>query len=205
MAVAGMYSHGGELRPEGDLAVAVKEYGVDIATSMALTPTLSVGAFAGGRQVQFASTTKTNGWGQVGMFYYPSPGISYGWAYRVSSGVSYWSANAQRGVINEPTLSQNLEISATMTYPSRSSAPIVTLSLASEKYFPGVSLFSTKGGLEVYPVSFIALRVGFKAGTVERIARYGVGLRFDPVRLDLAVGASRSEDRFAGISLSVSL
>jgi|WetSurMetagenome_2_1015567.scaffolds.fasta_scaffold86846_2 hypothetical protein len=205
LAVNATYTHGGELRPEGFLPVTIKEAGGDFALSMAIIPTLSIGAMGGVRKTEIASIPSTNEWGQAGMFYYPMPGIAYGIVYRIRTGSIYWFANGQNGLERESTMRQNVEIGATMNYPARSERPVVTLALSAEKYFPGVALYSTKGGLEVLPLPFLALRMGFKVGSVERVARYGVGIMVGPARLDAAIGPSRTDDQFAGLSLSLRL
>ncbi len=205
VAASGVYAHAGKLEPEGGPVVSLKVYGADLAGSYAILPTLSVGGLFGARKAAFDGESRTMGWGQIGMFYFPSPGISYGMAYRVIRGYTYWYANNQSGVEPEPDLIQNLEIGATMSYPARAERPIVTLSLTTEKSFPGVSLFSTKGGLEVLPTQFLSLRLGFKVGTLERVARYGFGLHFGRVHVDFASGPSRAENRFSGVSLMVNL
>ena len=205
LAASATYTHGGELRPEGFAPVPIGEAGGDFAISMAIIPTLSIGAMGGVRKTEIASIPSTNQWGQAGMFYYPMPGIAYGIVYRIRTGSIYWFANGQNGFEREPTMRQNVEIGATMNYPARSERPVVTLALSAEKYFPGVALYSTKGGLEVLPLPFLALRMGFKVGSVERVARYGIGIIIGPARLDAAVGPSRTDDQFAGLSLSLRL
>ena len=205
LAASGSVSHGGKLEPENGPVVDLKGYGADVAGSYALMPTLSLGGLFGIRNTDFGGTTVNYAWAHVGVFYYPSPGISYGMAYRMTRGHTYWYANLQSGVIREPDLLQNLEIGATMMYPSLAERPVVILALTTEKSFPGVSLFSTKGGLEVLPTRFLALRIGFKVGTLERVARYGIGLQFERFELDFAAGPSRAENRFSGVSLTVKL
>jgi hypothetical protein len=172
---------------------------------MSISPVLSVGAMGGIRRTDLISLPTTSQWAQAGLFYYPTPGIAYGIAYRVRNGYTYWFSNNQSGVQHDAKLGQIVEIGTTMTWPSRSDRPMVTLSLTTEKFFPGISLFSTKGGLEVLPVQFLALRMGFKVGSFERVARYGLGFLFDPLRLDAAIGPGRTDNRFAGVSLSVRL
>lgn len=204
-ALNALMSHGGSLSPETGPTTRFKAIGGDAGVSYLLLPTLSVGVVAGMRGVTIGTTQRTTGWGLVGVFYYPSPGISYGMTYGAVRGVTYWYSNAQDGVIWEPDLSQYLEIGAAMSYPARAKDPVVTLALATQRHFPGVSLFSTKGGLEVCPVPWAALRIGFKAGSVERVARYGIGFRISRVRLDLAFAPSAAENRFGGVALVIDL
>lgn len=204
-SASGMLTHGGRIDAGENIVVAYKEIGLDIAVSYLLLPTLSIGVLGGGRRSTFDETAISSAWSQVGIFYYPSPGIAYGMAYRAYRGATFWAANAQSGVGPQSDIQQNLELGATMTYPARSDRPVVTMSLTTEKYFPGVSLFSTKGGVEVFPWHFFVIRVGFKVGSVERIGRYGFGVHIDPVHLDFAIAPSRSENRFHGVSLAISL
>lgn len=205
VAVNGTLMHGGTLTPEEGPTTSISSMGGDIGVSYLLLPTLSAGAVAGVRRMSIGVDRRTTGWGLVGLFYFPSPGISYGLTYGAVRGVTYWYANAQSGVLWEPDLTQYLEIGATMSYPPRAQDPMVTLSLATARYFPGVSLFSTKGGLEINPVPWASLRVGFKVGSVERVARYGIGFRVSPLRLDFAFAPSAVESRFGGVSLMVDL
>ncbi len=205
VAVNGSLMHGGTLTPEVGPVIGFKGVGGDIGASYLLLPTLSVGVVAGVRGVTIGPERRTTGWGLAGVFYFPSPGISYGLTYGALRGVTYWYANAQSGVLWEPDLTQQLEIGATMSYPPRATDPVVTLSLATARVFPGVSLFSTKGGLEINPVSWASLRVGFKVGSVERVARYGIGFHLSRVRLDFAFAPSAVENRFGGVSLMVDL
>lgn len=204
-AVNGMLMHGGTLSPEDGPTTTISAIGGDIGASYLLLPTLSIGTMVGLRDITIGSDRRRTGWGLVGLFYFPSPGISYGLTYGAVRGVTYWYANAQSGVLWEPDLSQHLEIGATMSYPPRAQAPVVTLSLATARFFPGVSLFSTKGGLEINPVPWASLRVGFKVGSVERVARYGIGFRVSRARLDFAFAPSAVESRFGGVSLMVDL
>lgn len=205
IGVNGTLAHAGSYTPDGGPAVGLGLTGVDVAASYLLLPTLSVGMLAGVRWIRLAGEKGTTGWGTVGIFYSPSPGISYGMSYGARRGLTYWYANAQSGVEWEPDVLQALEIGATMSYPARAQVPTVVLSLTTQKFFPGVSLFSTKGGIEVYPLRIVSLRVGFKVGTVERVARYGVGLHLGGVRVDLAYAPTRVEQRFGGISVKVDL
>jgi hypothetical protein len=205
VALNGTVSHGGGIRPEGVSPFPAREFGGDLAVAYAFLPTLSAGVLAGIRKTEIASLPSTNVWTQVGILYYPSPGISYGATYRVRKGATYWFANAQNGFDKDTPVRQGVEIGATMTFPARSDRPVATLSLSTEKFFPGISLASTKGGLEYLPVEFLALRIGFKVGSFERAARFGLGILVDPFRVDVAVGPSMSDDRFAGVSLFVRL
>jgi hypothetical protein len=205
LAVNGLYMHDGTLSPEGGPHVGIGMRGADVTASLLLLPTLSVGVMVGGREILLDTDRRTTGWGNVGLFYFPSPGISYGISYRILRGATYWFANAQSGVTWEPDPFQTIEMGATMSYPARSKSPFVMLSLSTEKVFPGVSLFSTKGGLEVLPIPMLALRVGFKVGSVERVARYGIGVNLYGVHIDAAYAPSRAENRFGGVSLMVDL
>ncbi len=204
-AAGGMISHSGRLTPGEGYSVPFNEAGFDLAASYAIIPTMSMGVLVGGRRSTFDGVGLNSAWAQLGVFYYPSPGIAYGLVHRVFRGTVYWAANDQSGVVPDQEIRQNLELGATMTFPMRSDRPIVTLSLTTEKYFPGVAISSTKGGLEIFPWRFFAVRIGFKVGSVERVARYGFGIHIDPVHLDVALAPSRAESRFHGISLSITL
>jgi hypothetical protein len=204
-ALNALVMHGGMLDPEGAPVTDFRSTGGDICASYLLLPTISAGVIGGVRSMSIGEERRMMGWGLMGVFYYPSPGISYGLTYGAERGVIYWYANAQSGLFWEDDATQHLEIGATMSFPPRAKESIVTLSLAAQKVFPGVSLFNTKGGLEISPVPWATLRIGFKVGSNERVARYGFGFRFSRASVDFAFAPSAAEHRFGGLSVMVDL
>jgi hypothetical protein len=78
----------------------------------------------------------------------------------------------------------------------------VTLSLANEKIFGEAGLLY-KGGLEVCPFAFLALRWGYLAGLNVALARYGAGIRTDVVQLDYAISPSLNDVQFQQLTLSI--
>jgi len=176
--------------------------GGDLASSYRIMPTLSLGLLVGVREYSFADDRMTTGWVLVGLLYSPTPGISYGITYRARGSALRVIGGQHASLVVESQLPADLEIGASMTYPARSGSPIVSLALTTEKSFPAIQRFNTKGGLEVYPVQFIALRIGYKVGSSNNVARYGAGVRFDRFRLDLGIAPSSAEERSHVFSLS---
>lgn len=200
--VAGMVGRQGVLTGLDGLDHRFSYQGGDVAGSYRLLPTLTVGVLAGVRAYSFGDHTMSTGWAHVGVLYTPSPGITYGIAYRVRGSAVRVIANQDASLVRESTWPADLEIGAAMTFPARSGTPIVSLALTTEKSFPAVQRFNTKGGLEIYPVRFLALRMGYKVGSTTNVARYGAGVLVNRFRLDFGVAPSAAEDRSHTLSVS---
>jgi len=200
--VAGVLGRDGKIHGLDGAEFGFTYFGGDLGSSYRIIPTLSLGFLGGIRAYTFAGDKLVTGWGQIGVLYAPTPGISYGVTYRVRGSALRIVGGQESSIEHESSIPADLEIGAAMTFPARSGSPIVSLSLTTEKNFPAVQRFNTKGGLEVYPVQFVALRIGYKVGSSNNVARYGAGVLFDRFRMDIGVAPSAAEDRSHTLSLS---
>ena len=194
--------HDGKIHGYDGKEFQFSSQGVDLGSSLRIMPTLSLGLLLGVRSYSFAGDRVTTGWTQIGVLYNPTPGITYGVSFRVRGSALRVIAGQEAFLVKESAWPADLEIGAAMTFPARSGAPVVSLALTTEKNFPAVQRFNTKGGLEVYPMSFIALRVGYKVGSSNNVARYGAGVLFNRFRMDIGIAPSSAEERSHTLSLS---
>jgi len=203
--VAAVVSRDGILHAEDGAGFAFSSYGVDLGSSVRIIPTLTAGLLLGARSFRFADQTMTTGWVQAGVLYTPTPGITYGVSYRIRNNLICAIAGSQASLEREQTWPAELEIGAAMTFPAHSGMPMVTLALTTEKNFPSIQRFNTKGGLEVYPLPFVAVRLGYKVGSSVNVGRYGAGVKLGKLQLDVGIAPSSAEDRSHVLSLSYSL
>jgi hypothetical protein len=181
------------------------DYGADVAYARKFGSTFSAGALLSYRDSKGkrkdASAVST----AMGVFYSPTPGISYGFTY-AGLGQSLLASYDSTSYSLKQELSppQAVEIGATWKYPSAGQRSTVALNFASRKVF-GQSQTLYKGGLELSPWRWLALRGGVatEPGTVA--FRTGVGFMFSSFRIDYAVSPGPSPDRFHQLTLSVSL
>ncbi|MGA9121284.1 MAG: hypothetical protein WB699_18095 [Bacteroidota bacterium] len=202
--IGASYSGGGTVFAETGEGVPVQSYEFDVASSTRLIPTLSAGVLIGIRSFKFANLSRSSEWAQLGVYYNPLPGIAYGLVYRYRRGLVFAKAGQDLSLSLYPNTPADLELGAAMMYPANSNSPIVSLSLTTVRAFPSAERFNIKGGLEVYPISFLALRLGYKVGSTINLPRYGIGVHVMNFRCDFGIGPSQADDRFHGFSLSYS-
>jgi hypothetical protein len=162
--------------------------GYDIAFAQKVASTVSVGGSVSFRHGVIPQLSRANAASYtLGIDYVPNEDVSYGLALGgLGTGVEFVNDNSIVTPV-QVTLPRVLQVSAVMRFPTESSLerPFLVMALASEKAFgtPGVDY---KGGLEYYPVRFLALRFGYVAGPVASGQRFGVGLRLGLFALDFA-------------------
>ncbi len=158
----------------------ILEYGYDIAAAVEVTPTLSIGGSSALRHA--FSGNGSQAWGSyfsLGADYVPTPDLSYSIVWGgLGRDVALYPEAGETGMTaaGAPT-STYLEVGATMTYPSSASLrpPLFVFSLASEKILR-ISGHYYKGGLELRPLKFLELRVGYMAGPGVTSTRFGLGI-----------------------------
>ncbi len=184
----------------------ILEMGYDVSFSSLITPTFSAGMaayFQNGRtnnSQQFASTYS------LGLDYAPSADISYGLVFSgLGSNLNYTEQDSiiLSQAVNAPKI---LEIGATMSYPSSASLrrKFLFLSLANEKIFSQKGLYY-KGGIEIRPFYFIALRFGYVTGPKINEPSYGLGIHFDMLNMEYTIYPQLSSYMLDQFSLSVKL
>lgn len=181
-----------------------RRYSLDIALAKTIVPSFGIGIGLNGH---YAGTPQEYRWGgssTFGIYYEPSPEVSYGIVYEgVGSVVQYPyefdTVYARNGVSTEnPT--RTLQAGLTLRYPSSADRRMITLVLASQKVF-GETGVAYKGGAEWFPVSFFVVRAGYWARKSSVAAKFGAGLRLGRIQLDYAISDGRSQPRFQQLSI----
>jgi hypothetical protein len=179
------------------------QYGLDIAYARTIVPQLSLGACIGMRYGNPKTSHLNVASSSFGLVYSPSPGISYGVAYNgVGERIRYSFDSTATNLHRENQL-RSLQVGASMRFPHSQLKPSVfTLTAASEKNLEKHEL-GYKGGLEICPIRFLALRIGYQVDPSRAAAKYGAGLRLEWLQLDYAIAPSREYDRFQQLSVSI--
>lgn len=179
------------------------QYGFDIAYARVIVPQLSLGASISMRYGQTKTSHLEVASSSFGLIYSPSPGLSYGVAYNGAGWRIRYSFDGTSTNLHRENQLRNLQIGATMRFPHSPLNPSVfTLTAASEKNLEEHGL-GYKGGLEICPIRFLALRIGYQVEPSRAAAKYGAGLRLEWLQLDYAISPSREYDRFHQLSISI--
>jgi len=204
LAIGASVAHLGYIKdsPEGTQFRFI-EYGLDIAYARAVSRSLSLGVRVETEYGQTESAHLGVASSSFGLVYSPFPWISYGIAY---SGVGWkirYSFDTTSTNPHRENPQRSLQIGVTLRYPRSLLRPsVLTLTAANERDFRENAL-RYRGGIEVCPVRFLALRIGYQYGPSRASASYGAGLRFEWFQLDYAISPSRAGNRFQQASLSI--
>lgn len=196
------FSHVGFVSSDGPFAgFNFHRYVLDLGVSRLLSRPLSVGIAIGVPYVDGGGHSAVGFTSTLGMMYAPSRGLYYGIAYHAPG----WQTeqdivNGENSVRRIP-LKHSLEIGIGLHLPTTSDNYVASLVLGNEKTF-GENGLVYKGGVEVLPLQFLALRVGYWIGPNTVAGRYGVGFTFAGIDLGYAISPSSSEPRFHQLSLS---
>lgn len=182
----------------------VIQYGYDVAYAREVIPTFSLG---GGLAVRYAKSEASNLWGvfsTIGLFYSPSEEISYGAVFTgLGSGIRYTYDGVSTTLASE-NIPRTLQMGATLRYPGSQKADIVVASFANEKIF-GEDGVRYKGGLEIIPYHFLALRMGYFVDPDVSVPTFGVGIKVTRWYLDAAIQPSKLTNQFYQISVAYAL
>jgi hypothetical protein len=182
----------------------VIQYGVDIAYATSLTPAFAIGARVGVRHTQLGSEQVWTNSSSIGAFYYPSPNVSYGAVYNGLGSVARYDLESSPSVVRE-ALPRSLQIGAAMRYPASTKQRIFTITLVNEKMFDETGL-RYKGGLEIYPVRFLALRIGQSVESSSTgTTRFGAGIVAESFEFDFAMPLNESPVQYYEVSLSIGI
>jgi hypothetical protein len=201
ITLGGDLSHLGYLASSRSSGLRAIQSGLHLGYARILYPGVSVGLTATANYIDLQENRRwTSSW-MAGLTYFPSPEISYGLVFR---DVVHGAQVEQSSVAVREELPRRLEMGISMRYPVSRARRIVTISLGNEKFF-GESGLLYKGGVELYPIPFLALRWGYLAGPDIAEPRYGLGVRTEAVQLDFAISPKRDDVQFQQVTLSVSL
>lgn len=179
------------------------QIGLSLNYATMISSTFSMGL---GLNSVYGITDDVSDWAirsRIGLFYAPSPSVSYGVSYsgfgssrytNLGGGLLYSYQENETGEGNGTTLlieraPHRLEIGTTFRFPTLSNQPNFKLSFANEKIFGEPGLIY-KGGLEIYPFDLIALRGGYFYSPYAQGGRAGIGLLLSGVTIDYAFANS---------------
>lgn len=204
VAIGVMVSHLGEVSESPLSDFKALQYGYDVAYSREILPTFCVG---GAFNVRYASAESGNLWAfssSIGVFYSPAEGIRYGAVLGgLGNGIRY-TYDGVSTILSSEKLARDLQVGATMQFPSAAKRTILTLSIANEKDFSRDGL-RYKGGVEYIFLRLVALRIGYIVDPDVRVPTYGVGLRAGRFQLDYGMLPSRLTDRLYQFTLGFDL
>lgn len=211
---AQMLAFGAEYYSLGELSTSkdATRYavGYDVAFASKINERMSVGGSVSFRRGYVPHLTNATAASYaLGFDYAPSADMSYGLSLTgLGTGVQFETANTIVTPV-QSVLPRALSVSAVMKFPTETSLQpaYLTIALGSQKVF-GVTGVNFMGGVEFYPVRFLALRFGYSAGPSGTLQRYGLGLREGIFHIDAAVypvknGSSRI--LFEQLSVGVNL
>lgn len=207
LAIGATVSHGANIKQVSSNP-RFTQFGLDLGYARAVNSAFSLGIRVGVHQdwsrTSFSLIVSTS----AGLYYSPSPEISYGVAvHGIGSGIRYTSdssSSAFGSTLDLEDLARSVQVGARLRFPSASKRPRVNVALASEKLFDQDDL-EYRGGIEIFPVGFLALRVGYIMQASKEAATYGVGVRTERFRIDYAISPSHRIGRFHQVSLSFAL
>jgi hypothetical protein len=204
VGIALSVNHVGYVDEPSNTPFKVIQYGYDVAYSRRVSPILS---FGGSLHVRYAESAPSKLWGlssSFGVFYYPTPDVSYGLAVTgIGSGMKYIYDGSQT-FLNSEKITRKLAAGSAWRFPSGvSKEPFILMSLECEFNFE-TSKVNYYGGFEVLPRQFIALRLGYLGGSnTPEYPSYGVGLRAGGWKLDFGMTPSKAASEVYQLTLSV--
>jgi hypothetical protein len=195
--------HAGYINPHPDGGVKFYDYGFDVGYSATILPTLSVGLLGSGRILEVDGVSRAGGWLSFGVFYFPTPGISYGLRLHGPGTGLLYGVDPEYGeyVDDKLKMPKALEIAAEMKYPARAFEPVVVLALATETVLSYGQTFY-KGGIEIRPWSFLAFRMGYADLDGIHSFRMGAAMKLGRLRLEYSIAPGPTEQRYDALSLS---
>lgn len=149
----------------------------------------------------------------VGVLYAPSDWISYAMAMRglgLGESLIYEIDEQGETRMDHQDMRESLEIGATLHLPVDQDRTVVSISLANEKRF-GESGLHYKGGVEVKPIPYLALRTGVilhqsvRNGQDETFTpRFGIGIGKNRFMLDYGISyRNQPNERFHQLGVAI--
>lgn len=163
--------------------------GYDVAFASKIIPTLSMGGSVSFRRAYVPHLTNATGASYtLGLDYTPSRDANYGLTLSgLGTGVNFATESSIVTPV-QVVLRRALEASAVLRFPTEASLQpaYLTLALASQKIF-GLAGVNYMGGVEFYPIHFLAFRFGYSTGPSGTQQRYGLGVRAGVFAIDAAL------------------
>ena len=189
--------------PRATVRMRIIQYFLYVGYAQRISRPLGIGANLGFRYVQSDTYHLREFCPSIGVFYYPSPEISYGLVYKNQGSPQQFIYDSSFVRWESASPHQSVLIGAALRLRLWAREPAVTLSLVNEKILHTKGLIY-KGGIEVKPLRPLAIRIGYIVTPNTVYARYGVGLSVEPLRLDYSISPSFRADRLHEITAGIS-
>lgn len=183
-------------------------WGGEVGAAALITPALSVGAVAG---AQLGRTNNSSAWGtdfSASINYFPSDQFNYMVSVNnVGTGILFDQPGSSVPAAVPYRRAGSWQMGMRMKYPSSVTLmkPFITFAFACEKFFDSSEIFY-KEGIEVLPVSGVALRIGYIYGGTKGELTTGIGLSFGRFELSYGLAPGNAPDiTHADISQMMSL
>ncbi len=175
---------------------------LDLGYAKRLTPDFSAGIFIDFGYASSRSNKLWRGSGSLGVLYAPSPGVSYAFVCKgIGTEVRYSYDGIQEN-LEHINPEQSILLGTTFWFPSINRRPYLNISLVAEKVL-GVKNFTSKAGIEYWPLPFIAARLGIVSKPSAATGRIGLGLLMGRYRFNYAISPSAVDERTHQISIAV--
>lgn len=183
--LGGINPLGDNPQPEPDLSL----YQMDVVYAFAISSVLSAGiqqtlSFGNNENAQYATYMVNSG-----LIYDPDGVVSYAIVLNgLGRSLKYEFIEDGTTILGSRSIPVSLQIGASFRFPMDDDHPYLTLSLANEKRFGEKGLWYN-GGLEIKPISYVALRSGlmFQPDDLTYVPRYGIGFGRSWLQVDYGV------------------
>jgi hypothetical protein len=184
--------------------LAFQQYGVEIGVAKRITPALSLGVLGSGRYGRTPALALGAASSSIGVFYAPSPEISYGMSFQgIGGGIEYLAINGV-SIPSRAKYEKSFQMGLSANIPSREERRVVTLILSNQKILDKAGVIY-KAAVEIVPVRFLMLRTGYWLGPESVAAKFGAGIRVGRIQLDYGGSYTDLEPRSHQLSLSYQL
>ena len=166
---------------------------LDLAYTYRVSEVFSIGALVNLVHGQTWSSELLTGAASIGLFYLPTSGMRYGFAFEgLGTGINY----AQYKLYPIRHQTKVLRMGISYTYPVVRKEKLVTMTITGEKWY-GIASLHYYMGLEITPLKFVAFRMGYASKPESSVdyssgARFGIGILTKYFEIDYCVSPSRS-------------
>jgi hypothetical protein len=185
--------------PRARTKMRVLQYAFAPGYSQRITRSLGIGANVGLRYVESEGFRLRELSPAIGLFYAPSPEISYGLAYCDQGSLLQHTDDISSTNWRKEDPRRILQIGLVLHLKLWRKDPVVTLSLANAKVLT-VKGLTYKGGIELRPIQCLAIRTAYFLTPSVMYTKLGAGFYVGPLRIDYAVSPSQLSDRLHEIS-----
>ncbi len=175
---------------------------MDLASSVSLGYTFSVGVRLSMLMGSVNTTKAWTGFGSVGMYYEPTPSVTYAFVYNGISSDHWYSMNKNPIGGTPERLPRSFQIGVTMRYPGSYHSYVVAISATNEKVV-GQSGQNYKAGIEVVPAPFLNLRAGVVITPSAAEGRYGFSFGSDRLQIGYALNPDRGRAPIHELTFSI--